>query len=141
MNTNYGDGPQAAASLAEVERRRAEVQAADAAGRRILLGWAVIFLLTLPLFDHLQPTAAGIVLTCVAIIGAIASGLYGSRSRVASLGSMRRWSLTWVLWTPWFVALILLLTFFGHRLSFAWTLGAVAAALPLAAVAILERRR
>jgi hypothetical protein len=141
MNVHHGDQPQAAASLAEVERRRAEVQAADMAGRRILLGWAVIFLLTLPLFDHLQPTAAGIVLTCVAIVGAVSSGFYGSRSRVASVGSTRRWWLTWVLWTPWFLALVLLLTFFGHRLTFAWTLGAVAAALPLATVALLERRR
>jgi hypothetical protein len=106
-----------------------------------MLGWAALLLVTLPLFDHLKPMVAGIILSVAAVIGAFLSAVYGSRSRVMIRGGLRRYVLTWVLWTPWYVVLILVLVFLGHRLSFSWTLGAILAALPLAASALWERSR
>ena len=141
MSPEPVDREQAAAALAELERRRSEVRSSSNTGWRLMLGWAALLLVTLPLFDHLKPMAAGIILSVAAVIGAVLSAAYGSRNRVVIRGGLRRYVLTWVLWTPWYVVLILVLVLLGHRLSFAWTLGAILAALPLAASALWERSR
>ena len=135
------DREQASAALTELERRRGEVRSASTAGWRIMLGWAALLLVTLPLFDHLKPWVAGVVISVAAAIGAFVSAQYGSRTRVVSRGGLRRYILTWLVWTPWYVTLILVLAVFGHRLSFAWTVGAVLAALPLVLAALWERSR
>src|SRR5438128_11562974 len=88
MSQEPVDREQAAAALAELERRRSEVRRSSNTGWQIMLGWAALLLVTLPLFDLVKPMAASIILLVAAVIGAFVSALYGSRNRVVIRGGL-----------------------------------------------------
>jgi hypothetical protein len=133
MNAETPDRDQALAALREVERRQADVRAADRTGGRIMLGWALTLVVTMSLFDFLPTSAAGLALGAVAGSGAGLTALYASRSRVVSRGGLRRYLLTWVAWTAWYGLWIAVLVIRGPHLHFPnWTISGILAALPLA---------
>ena len=141
MNTENSDRDRARAALGEVQRRRVDVRASDTVRRRVLLSWAALLLVFLPLFDLIPKQTAGIVFTCAVAVGAVLTRLYASRQRVVAVGGTRRYVVTWVLWTAWYVVLIVALVTVGRHLWFAWTVGGVLAAAPLVAAALFGGRR
>ena len=141
MNSNPPTPDGAGAALAEVERRRRQVGAAGHVGRRILLTWAVLALVTLPLFDYLSSAIAGTVLAVAAVLFAAFVAPAAMRRRVVARGGTRRYVVTAVLASAWYVLLVVAAATVARRLPHVWTAAGVLAALPFAAGALVDRTR
>ncbi len=104
-------------------------------------GWAAWVLVFIPPFDLLAGNLWGPVVLVASGMGtAVTFRYYRHRlRRVRPLASRPRWF--WVVWSAWYLGLIVFAEVFSRHLGFAWTLAAVAAACPLLVWAWYSQRR
>jgi hypothetical protein len=129
----------AAAALAEVRRRRRQVATAGHHGRRILLAWAALPLLTLPWFDYVPVSVAGTMVAVAAVLFATAVAVYAAGRRLVPRGGTRRYVLTAAAGSAAYVALVLLAATAARQVPHVWTLAGVLESLPWAAGALVDR--
>ncbi|HZU16405.1 MAG TPA: hypothetical protein VFD01_07410 [Candidatus Dormibacteraeota bacterium] len=137
------DRDHALAALDEVERRRRAVHHADPGRGLVFLIWGGVLLLGLPLFDLLPPPLAGGGLSLLALLGAVGTVLVARRHVVVRRGATRRYVITLLLWTAWYLALLLSEVTWARALArgWGWIAGGVLASLPFWVAALLERER
>jgi hypothetical protein len=104
-------------------------------------GWALWVLVFIPPFDLLSASVWGpVVLVSSASGTALTMRYYSTRlRRVRPLGPRPRW--LWPVWSLWYLGWVIFAKVSSPQLDVAWTLAAVAAAVPLLAYAGRARRR
>jgi hypothetical protein len=131
----------AAAALDEVRRRHRQVAEAGHHGRRILLAWAALPLLTLPWFDYVPVPVAATILAVGAVVLSTGVAIYAADRRLVPRGGTRRYVLTVAAGSASYVALVLLAATAARQVPHVWTIAGVLAALPWAAGALVDRLR
>jgi hypothetical protein len=120
--------------LAHAEATRRAVRGRAAWDYRAYFAWALWLLVFLPALDFINGTAWGVVMTVASATGSLLTVLYfatrSSRVHLARAMRMRRWFLFWAAWIPWFAVCVVAASALRDDIGFAFTLAAVAGALP-----------
>lgn len=126
------DDPELAAGVLEhvrgVQQRVARHGARDWVVWAVWGLWVLVFI---PPFDIVSGSAWGPIVLVSSIAGSLFTGRYYAK-RIRQVRPLRpsRWGV-WTVWGVWYVGWMVFAEVFSSRLAIAWTVAAVAAAVPL----------
>lgn len=129
--------------LAKAQAAERAVNSKAAWDYRAYFGWAIWLLVAIPPLDFL-PHFWGTVVVITSMAGTLLTVLYfATRSRQVHLGramQTKRWLLFWGLWTPWYIAWVILAVALEKHFALAWTTAGVAGAIPCLVAGYLSWR-